>query len=107
MLLSTFAWSTVGRIAGIAAIAAVVAAAAIGVLVVLGAVNRRRRRDPTTLTRLAPTGTGQRHACRARRASDNEVRFDYHNEVLDHVMHEHPERSDVAVGIELHELPQK
>ena len=42
LLLSTFAWSTIGRIAGIAAIAAFVAAAAMVVLVVLGVVHRRK-----------------------------------------------------------------
>jgi hypothetical protein len=39
LLLSTFAWSTIGNIAGIASIAAFVAAAAMGVLVVLGFVH--------------------------------------------------------------------
>ena len=42
LLLSTFAWSTIGRIAGIAAIVAFVAAGAMLVLVVLGLVHRRR-----------------------------------------------------------------
>ena len=42
LLLSTFAWSTIGRIAGIAAIVAFVAAAAMIVLVVLGVIHRRR-----------------------------------------------------------------
>jgi hypothetical protein len=44
LLLSTYAWSTVGRIAGIAAIAAFVAAAVMLVLVVLGIVHERRTR---------------------------------------------------------------
>lgn len=42
LLLSTYAWSTIGRIAGIAAIAAFVAAAVMAVLVVLGLIHRRR-----------------------------------------------------------------
>jgi hypothetical protein len=42
LLLSTFAWSTIGRIAGIAAIVSFVAAAAMVVLVLLGIVHRRR-----------------------------------------------------------------
>ena len=42
LLLSTFAWSTIGRIAGIAAVAAFVAAGAMIVLVILGIVHRRR-----------------------------------------------------------------
>jgi hypothetical protein len=42
LLLSTFAWSTIGRIAGIAAIVAFVAAALMVVLVVLGVIHRRR-----------------------------------------------------------------
>ena len=42
LLLSTFAWSTIGRIAGIAAIAAFVAAGFMVVLVVLGIIHRRK-----------------------------------------------------------------
>jgi hypothetical protein len=42
LLLSTFAWSTIGRIAGIASIAAFVAAAAMIVLVVLGFRHRHQ-----------------------------------------------------------------
>jgi hypothetical protein len=42
LLLSTFAWSTIGRIAGIAATFAFVAAALMLVLVVLGVVHRTR-----------------------------------------------------------------
>jgi hypothetical protein len=42
LLLSTFAWSTIGRIAGIAAIVAFVAAALMVVLVGLGVIHRRR-----------------------------------------------------------------
>jgi hypothetical protein len=41
LLLSTYAWSTVGMIAGIAAIGAFVAAAVMAVLVVLGLIHRR------------------------------------------------------------------
>jgi hypothetical protein len=42
LLLSAYAWSTVGRIAGIAAVAAVVAAGAMLVLVVMGMFHHRR-----------------------------------------------------------------
>jgi hypothetical protein len=42
LLLSAYAWSTVGTIAGIAAIAAYIAAALLAVLVALGVVHRRR-----------------------------------------------------------------
>ena len=42
LLLSTYAWSTVGLIAGIAAIAAFVAAGVMAILVVAGVVHRRR-----------------------------------------------------------------
>jgi hypothetical protein len=42
LLLSTYAWSTIGRIAGIAAIAAFVAGIAMLVLVILGVVHRQR-----------------------------------------------------------------
>jgi hypothetical protein len=47
LLLSAFAWSTVGMIAGIAAIAAYIAALLMAVLVVLGIVHRRRMADST------------------------------------------------------------
>ena len=42
LLLSTFAWSTVGRIAGIAAVVSFVAAGLMLVLVVLGVVHHRK-----------------------------------------------------------------
>jgi hypothetical protein len=42
LLLSTFAWSTIGRIAGIAATVAFIGAAVMVVLVVLGIIHRRR-----------------------------------------------------------------
>ena len=42
LLLSAYAWSTVGRIAGIAAVFAFVAAGAMLVLVVMGLVHHRR-----------------------------------------------------------------
>jgi hypothetical protein len=45
LLLSTFAWSTIGRIAGIGATVAFVAAALMVVLVVLGVWHRRRTVD--------------------------------------------------------------
>jgi hypothetical protein len=48
LLLSTFAWSTIGRIAGIAATVAFIAAAAMVVLVVLGLFHRFR---PTQATK--------------------------------------------------------
>jgi hypothetical protein len=34
-----------------------------------------------------------------------DLRFEYHNEIKDHVLHDHPERSDVVATIEPHELP--
>jgi hypothetical protein len=47
LLLSAYAWSTVGRIAGYAAIAAFVAAALMAILVVMGVVHYRRMTHPT------------------------------------------------------------
>jgi hypothetical protein len=47
LLLSTFAWSTIGRIAGIAAIIAFIAAGAMTVLVVLGLFHRFRSTPAT------------------------------------------------------------
>ena len=46
LLLSTFAWSTIGRIAGIAATVAFIAAAAMLVLVILGVIHRIRSTQP-------------------------------------------------------------
>jgi hypothetical protein len=34
-----------------------------------------------------------------------ELRFTYHGEVKDHILHDHPEHSDVVVAIEPIELP--
>jgi hypothetical protein len=34
-----------------------------------------------------------------------DLRFEYHNEVKDHVLHDHPDRADVVAAIEPHELP--
>jgi len=34
-----------------------------------------------------------------------ELRFDYHNEILDHVTHDHPDHAAVTATVELHELP--
>jgi len=48
LLLSTFAWSTIGRIAGIAAVIAFIAAGAMVVLVVLGLFHRFRSTPSTT-----------------------------------------------------------
>jgi hypothetical protein len=45
-LLSTYAWSTIGRIAGIAATVAFIAAAAMLVLVVMGIAHRVRSNKP-------------------------------------------------------------
>ncbi|WP_205528484.1 hypothetical protein [Desertimonas flava] len=48
LLLSTYAWSTIGTIAGIAAIVAFVAAGLMAVLVVAGLVHLRRAHRPTS-----------------------------------------------------------
>ena len=34
-----------------------------------------------------------------------ELRFEYHEEVRDHVLHDHPDHDDVAATAEVHELP--
>lgn len=34
-----------------------------------------------------------------------ELRFKYHNEVVDHVRHDHPDHAAVVAGIEPRELP--
>ncbi len=49
LLLSAYAWSTVGTIAGIAAIAAFVASALMAVLVVLGLIHHRRTERVTAI----------------------------------------------------------
>ena len=35
-----------------------------------------------------------------------DLHFDYHNEILDHVVRDHPEHAEVVAGVELHELPR-
>jgi hypothetical protein len=34
-----------------------------------------------------------------------ELIFSYHNEVKDHILHDHPEHASVVESIEPHELP--
>jgi hypothetical protein len=34
-----------------------------------------------------------------------DLRFKYHNEIKDHILHDHPARASVVEGIEPHELP--
>lgn len=34
-----------------------------------------------------------------------ELWFSYHNEVKDHIMHDHPEHAEVVATIEPHEMP--
>ena len=34
-----------------------------------------------------------------------ELRFEYHDEIKGHVLHDHPEHAEVAAGLEVHELP--
>ncbi len=34
-----------------------------------------------------------------------ELRFEYHEEVKDHILHDHVEHAEVAATLEVHELP--
>lgn len=34
-----------------------------------------------------------------------ELVFSYHEEVKDHILHDHPDHADVAATVEVHELP--
>jgi hypothetical protein len=34
-----------------------------------------------------------------------DLRFSYHEEVKDHVLHDHPEHADVVANVETYELP--
>lgn len=34
-----------------------------------------------------------------------ELRFEYHEEVKDHILHDHADHADVGATIEVHELP--
>jgi hypothetical protein len=36
-----------------------------------------------------------------------ELRFDYHNEVKDHILRDHPDHPEVALTADIHELPQR
>ena len=59
-------------------------------------------------TPLAPTRLSGDHA-RMKDLTHNcpycELRFEYHEEIKDHIVHDHPEHADVAATIEVHELP--
>jgi len=34
-----------------------------------------------------------------------ELRFPTHNEVKDHILHDHPDHEHVATSVDIHELP--
>ena len=34
-----------------------------------------------------------------------ELRFDYHNEVKDHILHDHRDHPGMAATVEIHEMP--
>jgi hypothetical protein len=34
-----------------------------------------------------------------------ELRFEYHDEIRDHISHDHPDHPDVVAGVEIHEMP--
>lgn len=34
-----------------------------------------------------------------------ELRFAYHNEVKDHILHDHRDRAEMVATLELHEMP--
>ena len=34
-----------------------------------------------------------------------ELRFDYHNEIKDHILRDHPDHPTVASTVEIHEMP--
>jgi hypothetical protein len=34
-----------------------------------------------------------------------DLRFTYHNEIKDHILHDHPARAEVVAMIEPHEMP--
>ena len=56
----------------------------------------RRARKETTVTKIDV------HTC-----PYCELRFDYHNEVKDHILRDHPEHPDVAATVEVHEVPHR
>ena len=45
-------------------------------------------------------GTIETHAC-----PYCDLRFRYHEEVKDHIVHDHPSHVDVVATVEMHELP--
>ena len=34
-----------------------------------------------------------------------ELSFSYHNEVKDHILHDHPDHAAAVAGVEVHEMP--
>ena len=34
-----------------------------------------------------------------------ELQFEYHDEVRDHILRDHPDHAEVAASVEIHELP--
>ncbi len=46
------------------------------------------------------TRSGATHAC-----PYCELVFRYHEEVKDHILHDHPDHADVVATVEMHELP--
>jgi hypothetical protein len=36
-----------------------------------------------------------------------ELRFEYHNEVVDHIIHDHPTHRDMVLMLEARELPHR
>ena len=97
LLLSTFAWSTIGRIAGIAAIVAFVAAGVMLVLVIAGLVHRSRTATDVNHARIglpATAGSPNRRVrgrCRSvssrRRARALDAEHPVHARELQHPGH--------------------
>lgn len=70
-------------------------------------------RTPDRLTRLVTKGLDAERERRdnghmsdgPRQCPYCDLRFEYHNEVKDHILHDHPGHEDVVALIEPHEMP--
>ncbi len=65
----------------------------------------RSRTGPKSLAHGLPVGDHDPMTDRPHTCPYCELRFDYHNEVKDHILHDHPDHPGVALSADIHEIP--
>lgn len=65
----------------------------------------RRRSGPTALKAVDARADDENVKDQTHTCPYCELKFDYHEEVKDHILHDHAEHADVAATVEVHELP--